>query len=102
MSEPPREQRMLEISLEASTQATAGAKASRSSRAKTAPLDQSIYRDGDLVDYHWPTTTTDDWGYWSGPCPVARNAPEKMPSKCVARQSRRRCSTPRPKARTFH
>ena len=63
--------------MEAITQATAVAKANRALRAKTSITGQHYYREGDLVDYHRPTTTKDDWGGWNGPFPVVKNDPDR-------------------------
>eukprot|EP00959_Pyramimonas_sp_CCMP1952_P162919 3405942-Pyramimonas_sp.AAC.1 len=63
--------------IEAITQATAAAKTKRVLRTKTTITGQHYYNEGDLVDYHRPTPTKDDWGGWNGRFPVVRNDPER-------------------------
>eukprot|EP00959_Pyramimonas_sp_CCMP1952_P304811 6379455-Pyramimonas_sp.AAC.1 len=65
-----REQTMRRVCLEAITQATAAAKSNRALRTKTIITGQHNYEEGDLVDYHRPTTTKDDWGGWNGSFPA--------------------------------
>ena len=76
-SDHTREEVIRRVSLEAITQATAVAKANRALRTKTSITGQHYYREGDLVDYHRPTTTKDDWGGWNGPFPVVKNDPDR-------------------------
>eukprot|EP00959_Pyramimonas_sp_CCMP1952_P303119 6342548-Pyramimonas_sp.AAC.1 len=66
---------MRRVCIEAITQATAVAN-NRAPRTKTLITGQHYYDEGDLVDYHRPTTTKDDWAGWNGPFPVVRNDPE--------------------------
>eukprot|EP00959_Pyramimonas_sp_CCMP1952_P110104 2303619-Pyramimonas_sp.AAC.1 len=61
-SDHSREQTMHKVCIGAMTQATAVAKTSRALRTKTSVAGQHYYDEGDLVDYHRPTTTKDDWG----------------------------------------
>eukprot|EP00959_Pyramimonas_sp_CCMP1952_P002220 45908-Pyramimonas_sp.AAC.1 len=72
-----REQTICRVCIEAITQATAVAKTNRALRTKTTIAGQHYYDEGDLVDYHRPTSTKDDWGGWNGPFPVVRNDPER-------------------------
>eukprot|EP00959_Pyramimonas_sp_CCMP1952_P262632 5491738-Pyramimonas_sp.AAC.1 len=65
------------VCIEAITHATAVAETNRALRTKTTLTGQHYYDEGDLVDYHRPTATKDDWGGWNGPFPVARNDPER-------------------------
>eukprot|EP00959_Pyramimonas_sp_CCMP1952_P088303 1847364-Pyramimonas_sp.AAC.1 len=58
------------------TDNTQVAKTNRVSRTKTTITGQHYNDEGDLVDYHRPTTAKDDWGGWNGPSPVVRNDPE--------------------------
>eukprot|EP00959_Pyramimonas_sp_CCMP1952_P111457 2331381-Pyramimonas_sp.AAC.1 len=39
------------------------------------PQQELRPNEGDLVDYHRPATTKDDWGGWNGPFPVVKNDP---------------------------
>eukprot|EP00959_Pyramimonas_sp_CCMP1952_P349565 7324336-Pyramimonas_sp.AAC.1 len=61
-SDHSREQTVRRVCIEATTQATAGAKTNRELRTKTTITGQRYYDEGDRVDYHRPTTTKDDWG----------------------------------------
>eukprot|EP00959_Pyramimonas_sp_CCMP1952_P276025 5769580-Pyramimonas_sp.AAC.1 len=65
------------VCIEAITQATAVAITNRALRTNATVTGQHYYDEGDLVDYHCPTTTMDDWGGWNGPFPAVRNDPEK-------------------------
>eukprot|EP00959_Pyramimonas_sp_CCMP1952_P052023 1087414-Pyramimonas_sp.AAC.1 len=56
--------------------ATATAQTSRALRTKTTIGGQHYNYQGDLADYHRPTTTKDDCGGWKGPFPVVRNDPD--------------------------
>eukprot|EP00959_Pyramimonas_sp_CCMP1952_P163791 3424301-Pyramimonas_sp.AAC.1 len=58
------------VCVEAIAQATAVAKTNRALRTKITVTGQHYYGEGDLFDYHRPTTATDDWGGWNGPFPV--------------------------------
>ena len=82
-----REDMMRRSSIEAITQATAVAKANRVLKARTSADGARLYRPGDMVDYHAPTTTEDDHGGWNGPCPVVRNEPDR--GQLVARAGSR-------------
>eukprot|EP00959_Pyramimonas_sp_CCMP1952_P136787 2862422-Pyramimonas_sp.AAC.1 len=75
-SDHPREQMIRKVCIEAIAQATAVAKTNRALRIKTTITGQHKC-DGDLVDYHRPTSTNDDWGGWNGPFPVVRKDPER-------------------------
>eukprot|EP00959_Pyramimonas_sp_CCMP1952_P228706 4781818-Pyramimonas_sp.AAC.1 len=68
---------MRKARVEAITQATAAAKTNRALRTKTSVTGQHYYDEGDLVGYHRPTTTKDDWEGWNGPFTVVRNDPER-------------------------
>eukprot|EP00959_Pyramimonas_sp_CCMP1952_P217513 4548832-Pyramimonas_sp.AAC.1 len=57
-----REHTIRRVSIEAITQATTVAKTSRALLTKTTITGQHCYKEGDIVDYHRPTTTKDDWG----------------------------------------
>eukprot|EP00959_Pyramimonas_sp_CCMP1952_P120190 2513037-Pyramimonas_sp.AAC.1 len=59
------------------TQATAAAKTNRVLRTKTTITGQHCHDEGDLVDYHRPTTTKDDWADWNGLFPFVKNDPER-------------------------
>eukprot|EP00959_Pyramimonas_sp_CCMP1952_P225992 4726087-Pyramimonas_sp.AAC.1 len=48
-----------------------------SGHSREQTIRRHYYDEGDLVDYHRPTTTNDDWGGWNGPFPVVRNDPER-------------------------
>ena len=72
-----RERGIREIALEAITQATAVAKVNRALKAKTKPDGGKLFKVGDLIDYHRPTTTKDDHGGWNGPCPVTAIHPDR-------------------------
>eukprot|EP00959_Pyramimonas_sp_CCMP1952_P265541 5552220-Pyramimonas_sp.AAC.1 len=63
--------------VEAITHASAVTKTNRALWTKTTVTGQYYYDEGELVNYHRPTTATDDWGGWSGPAPVARNDPDR-------------------------
>ena len=76
-SDGDREQRIREAGIEAITQSTAVAKINRALKAKTTPDGSRLYKVGDLIDYHRPTTTKDEDGGWNGPYPVIRNEPER-------------------------
>eukprot|EP00959_Pyramimonas_sp_CCMP1952_P288330 6029262-Pyramimonas_sp.AAC.1 len=76
-SDQSREQMMRKARIEATSQAAAVAKTNRALRTKITTTCQHYYDDGNLVDYHRPTTAEDDWGGWNGPFPVARNDPER-------------------------
>eukprot|EP00959_Pyramimonas_sp_CCMP1952_P096075 2008873-Pyramimonas_sp.AAC.1 len=65
-----REQTMRRACVEAITQATAVAKTNSALRTKTTVTGQHYYDEGNLFDYHRPTTTKDDRGGWSGPFPA--------------------------------
>eukprot|EP00959_Pyramimonas_sp_CCMP1952_P150509 3149802-Pyramimonas_sp.AAC.1 len=65
------------VSIRAIIQATAVAETSRALWAKTAIPGQHCYDEGDLVDYHRPTTTKDDWACWNGPFPAVRIDPDR-------------------------
>ena len=65
------------MSLEAITQATAIAKTNRALKTTTREAGQHTYKPGDLVDYHRPTSTKDDWGGWNGPFPIKENQPDR-------------------------
>eukprot|EP00959_Pyramimonas_sp_CCMP1952_P038398 803400-Pyramimonas_sp.AAC.1 len=56
---------------------------------------QHYYDEGDLVDFHRPRTTKDDWGGWEGPFPVVRDIPEKGSGHHPGRQSRSSSTIPR-------
>eukprot|EP00959_Pyramimonas_sp_CCMP1952_P468905 9494020-Pyramimonas_sp.AAC.1 len=49
----------------------------RALRTKTIVTGQHYYDEGDLVDYHCPTTTKGDWGGWNGPFPIVKHDPER-------------------------
>eukprot|EP00959_Pyramimonas_sp_CCMP1952_P145331 3042766-Pyramimonas_sp.AAC.1 len=66
-SDHSREQTIRRVCIEASAQATAAAKTNRALRTKATSTGQHCYDEGDLVDYHRPTTTKDDSGGWNGP-----------------------------------
>eukprot|EP00959_Pyramimonas_sp_CCMP1952_P152059 3181491-Pyramimonas_sp.AAC.1 len=72
-----REQTILRVSIEAITQSMTIAKTDCALRTKTTRTGQHCYNEGDLVDYHRPTTTKDDWGGWNGPFPVVRGDPAR-------------------------
>ena len=76
-SEGNREQRIREAGIEAITQSTAIAKINRALKAKTTIDGSQLYKTGDLIDYHRPTTTKDEHGGWNGPYPIVRNEPER-------------------------
>ena len=76
-SDGAREQRIRESGIEAITQATAVAKINRALKAKTSLDGRTLYKAGDLIDYHRPPATKDDHGGWNGPYPVVRNEPER-------------------------
>eukprot|EP00959_Pyramimonas_sp_CCMP1952_P052373 1094847-Pyramimonas_sp.AAC.1 len=57
--------------------ATAVAKTNRALRAAQTITGQNSYDEGDLVDYHRPTTAKDDRGGWNGPFPAVKNDPER-------------------------
>eukprot|EP00959_Pyramimonas_sp_CCMP1952_P069840 1458185-Pyramimonas_sp.AAC.1 len=75
-SDHSREQTARKVCIESVTQAIAVAETNRSLRTKTIVTGQHYYDEGDLVDYHRPNPTTDDWGGWNGPFPVVKNDPE--------------------------
>eukprot|EP00959_Pyramimonas_sp_CCMP1952_P310586 6499892-Pyramimonas_sp.AAC.1 len=68
-SDCDREQTIRRVGIEAIAQATSLPKASSALRTKTTIAGQHYYNEGDLVDYHRPTTTKDAWGGWDGPFP---------------------------------
>eukprot|EP00959_Pyramimonas_sp_CCMP1952_P431674 9040349-Pyramimonas_sp.AAC.1 len=43
----------------------------------TTIAGQYYFNECDLVDYHRPATTKDDWGGWNGPFLVGRNDPDR-------------------------
>eukprot|EP00959_Pyramimonas_sp_CCMP1952_P378318 7925135-Pyramimonas_sp.AAC.1 len=57
-----REQTIRRVCSEDTTQATAAAKTNRALRTKTTVTGQHYWEEADLVDYHRPTSTKDDWG----------------------------------------
>eukprot|EP00959_Pyramimonas_sp_CCMP1952_P086797 1815504-Pyramimonas_sp.AAC.2 len=59
-SDHSREQTIRRVCIEAITQATAVATTNRALRTKTTITGQHYHEEGDLVDYHRPTTTKDD------------------------------------------
>eukprot|EP00959_Pyramimonas_sp_CCMP1952_P053698 1123477-Pyramimonas_sp.AAC.1 len=69
---------MRKACVEAITQATRVAKTNRALRTETTFAGQQNYDEGDMLDYHRPTTTMGDWGGgWNDPFPVARNDPDR-------------------------
>eukprot|EP00959_Pyramimonas_sp_CCMP1952_P085994 1798816-Pyramimonas_sp.AAC.1 len=64
-SDHSREQTIRGVWIEAITQATAVANTNRALRTKTTITGQHYSDEGDLVDYHRPTTTKDDRGGWN-------------------------------------
>eukprot|EP00959_Pyramimonas_sp_CCMP1952_P409733 8586784-Pyramimonas_sp.AAC.1 len=77
-SDHVREQGIRWVNIEAITQSTATAKTNRALRSTTTITVQHYYDEGDLVDYHRPTTTKDDGGGWNGPFPVVRGDPDRV------------------------
>eukprot|EP00959_Pyramimonas_sp_CCMP1952_P008535 178428-Pyramimonas_sp.AAC.1 len=65
VSDHSREQTIRRARIEAIARATAGAQSNRALRTKTIITSQHYYDEGDLVDYHRPTTAKDDWGGWT-------------------------------------
>eukprot|EP00959_Pyramimonas_sp_CCMP1952_P211062 4417412-Pyramimonas_sp.AAC.1 len=65
-SDHSREQTIRRVCIETITQASAVAKTNRALRTKTTITGQHFYDEGDLVDFHRPTTTMDNWGGWNG------------------------------------
>eukprot|EP00959_Pyramimonas_sp_CCMP1952_P310669 6501386-Pyramimonas_sp.AAC.1 len=65
-SDHSREQTIRRVCIKAITQATAVAKTNRALRTKTTHTGQHYYDEGDLVDYHRPTTNKDDRGGRNG------------------------------------
>ena len=59
--------------LEAMIQATSLARTSRAIRSRAIAATEVVYRKGDLVDYHRPTTK--DVSGWRGPVEVVKCAP---------------------------
>eukprot|EP00959_Pyramimonas_sp_CCMP1952_P430846 9023238-Pyramimonas_sp.AAC.1 len=78
-SDHSREQMIRKVCIEAITQATAAAKINPALLAKTTTTGQHYYDEGDLFDYHRPTTTKDDWRGWNGPFSIVRNDPYRGP-----------------------
>eukprot|EP00959_Pyramimonas_sp_CCMP1952_P201380 4211297-Pyramimonas_sp.AAC.1 len=76
-SDHSREPVIRRACIEVIAKATAAAKTNRALRTKTTFTGQHYYDEGDLVDYHRPTTTKDDWRGWNGPFPVVRNGPDR-------------------------
>ena len=74
-SDHRREHRIREASIEAITQSTAVAKVNRTLKGKTTIDGARLFKAGDLIDYHRPTTTKDEHGGWNGPTPVIKNMP---------------------------
>eukprot|EP00959_Pyramimonas_sp_CCMP1952_P011894 250829-Pyramimonas_sp.AAC.1 len=72
-----REQTLRRVCIEAIAQAVSVAKTSRALRTRTTITGQHDCDEGNLVDYHRPTTTMDDGGGWNGPFPVVKNDPER-------------------------
>eukprot|EP00959_Pyramimonas_sp_CCMP1952_P119129 2490638-Pyramimonas_sp.AAC.1 len=68
-----REQTIRWASIEVITQATAVVETNCALRTRTTITGRHYNDEGDLVHYHRPTTTKDDWGGWQGPLPVVRN-----------------------------
>eukprot|EP00959_Pyramimonas_sp_CCMP1952_P195423 4086254-Pyramimonas_sp.AAC.1 len=76
-SDHSRAQTVRRGSIEAITEATAVAKANPALRTKTIITGQHYYDEGNLVGYHRPVTTKDDWGGWNGSFMVVRNDPDR-------------------------
>eukprot|EP00959_Pyramimonas_sp_CCMP1952_P235529 4922104-Pyramimonas_sp.AAC.1 len=79
---------MRKVCIAAITQATAVAKINRALRTESIVIGQHYYDDGNLVDYHRPTTTKDDWRGSHGPFPGVKNDPGKGSSHRPSGQSR--------------
>ena len=77
-----RERRIREVGIQSITQVTAIAKVNRALRTRTTTDGHRLYKPGDLMDYHRPTSTKDEHGGWNGPYPVVRNLPESGQVVC--------------------
>ena len=71
-----KERRIREIALSSMCQVSALNHVVRALSTKTQQDGATLYKPGDLIDYHRPPTDKDLSG-WHGPVPVVRNLPEK-------------------------